>query len=89
MFRQLRRLWESWKKSLYDSYEPKPTVYRIGKKKYIKKKIIGRPKGQKGPYLKYNHLLFVNFVNLNLQKIYTVYSVRLGFPWILCIIYYK
>ncbi len=52
MFRQLRRLWESWKKSLYDSYEQKPTVYLIGKKKYIKKKVLNRPKGQKGPYLK-------------------------------------
>ncbi len=52
MFRKLRRLFENWKKSLYDSYEPKPTVYKIGNKKYIKKKILNRPKGQKGPYLK-------------------------------------
>ena len=52
MFRQLRRLWELWKKSLFDSYEPKPTVYTIGNRKYIKKKILNRPKGQKGPYLK-------------------------------------
>ena len=52
MFRQLRRLWESWKKSLFDSYEPKPIIYKIGNKKYIRKKIINRPKGQKGPYLK-------------------------------------
>ncbi len=52
MFKRLRRLWELWKKSLFDSYEPKPTVYVLGKKKYIKKKIINRPKGQKGPYLK-------------------------------------
>ena len=53
MFRQLRRFWESWKKSLYDSYEPpKPTVYKIGNKRYIKKKIFNRPKGHKGPYLK-------------------------------------
>ncbi len=52
MFKKLRRLWEFWKKSLYDSYEPKPTVYKIGNRKYIKKKILNRPKGQKGPYLK-------------------------------------
>ena len=52
MFRKLRRLFENWKKSLFDSYEPKPTVYKIGNKKYIKKKILNRPKGQKGPYLK-------------------------------------
>lgn len=52
MFKQLRRFWEFYKKSLYESYEPKPTVYKIGNKRYIKKKILNRPKGQKGPYLK-------------------------------------
>ncbi len=52
MFRKLRRLLETWKKSLHDSYQPKPTVYKIGNKKYIRKKILNRPKGQKGPYLK-------------------------------------
>jgi len=52
MFRHIRRWFESWKKSLFDSYEPKPTIYKIGNKKYIRKKIINRPKGQKGPYLK-------------------------------------
>ena len=52
MFRQLRQLWKSWKKSLFDSYEPKPTVYQIGNRRYVKKKILNRPIGQKGPYLK-------------------------------------
>ena len=52
MFRKLRRLFEIWKKSLYDSYKPKPTVYKIGNKKYVRKKILNRPIGQKGPYLK-------------------------------------
>ncbi len=53
MFKRLRRLWEAWKQALFDSYEqPKPTVYKIGNRRYIKKKILNRPKGQKGPYLK-------------------------------------
>ena len=52
MFRQLRRLWESWKKSLFDSYEPKPTVYKLGNKKYIKVKRISTNSRSKGPYLK-------------------------------------
>ena len=52
MFRHIRRWFEAWKRSLFDSYEPKPTIYKIGNKKYIRKKIINRPKGQKGPYLK-------------------------------------
>ncbi len=52
MFRKIRRVLETWHKSLYDSHQPKPTVYKIGNKKYIKKKILNRPKGQKGPYLK-------------------------------------
>ncbi len=53
MFRHIRRLFEAYKKFLFDSYEnTKPTVYKIGNRRYIKKKIINRPKGQKGPYLK-------------------------------------
>ena len=52
MFRHIRRWFEAYKKSLFDSYEPKPIIYKIGNKKYIRKKIINRPKGQKGPYLK-------------------------------------
>ena len=52
MFKRLRRLWKLWKKSLFDSYEPKPTVYRIGKKKFIKVKRIRTASKSKGPYLK-------------------------------------
>ena len=52
MFRFIRRLWRAYKKSLYDSYTPKPTVYKIGSKKYIKVKRLNRPKGQRGPYEK-------------------------------------
>jgi len=52
MFRKLRRLWEAWKKSLYDSYEQKPTVYKIGNKKYIRVKRLNTGKRRKGPYLK-------------------------------------
>jgi len=52
MFRHIRRWFEAYKKSLVDSYDPKPTVYVLGKKKFIKKKVLHRPKGQKGPYLK-------------------------------------
>ena len=33
--------------------------------------------------------LFVNFVNLNLQKIYIVYNVRLGFCGFCVYVYYK
>jgi len=52
MFGQLRRLWEAWKKSLFDSYEQKPTVYKIGKKKYVKVKRLRTKSTSKGPYLK-------------------------------------
>ena len=52
MFRQLRRLWELWKKSLFDSYEPKPTVYKVGKKRYVKVKRFSTERKSKGPYLK-------------------------------------
>ena len=52
MFGQLRRLWEAWKKSLYDSYEQKPTVYKIGKKRYVKVKRLSTNSKSKGPYLK-------------------------------------
>ena len=56
MFRFIRRLWKAYKKSLYDSYTPKPTVYKIGSKKYIKVKRLNRPKGQRGPYEKQSML---------------------------------
>jgi hypothetical protein len=53
MFRHIRRWFGKYKKHILDSYEPpKPTVYVLGKKKFIKKKLLQRPKGQKGPYLK-------------------------------------
>ena len=52
MFKRLRRLWELWKKSLFDSYEPKPTFYKLGNKKYIKVKRISTNSRSKGPYLK-------------------------------------
>ena len=52
MFKQLRRLWEAWKKSLYDSYEQKPTVYRVGKKRYVKVKRLSIDSKAKGPWLK-------------------------------------
>ncbi len=50
MFRMFRRLFEAYKKSLFDSYEAKPTVYRLGKKRYIKVKRLSGTR--KGPYLK-------------------------------------
>ena len=53
MFTRLRGWFDTWKQNLFDAYDPpKPTVYKLGNKRYIKKKIINRPKGQKGPYLK-------------------------------------
>ena len=52
MFKKLRRLWELWKKSLFDSYEQKPTVYRIGKKRYVKVKRLSTDSKAKGPWLK-------------------------------------
>mgnify|MGYP001204020889 CR=1 len=51
MFKHIRRLFETYKKSLFDSYEPpRPTVYKIGDKRYVKVKRL--TKGPKGPYLK-------------------------------------
>ena len=39
MFRHIRRWIETYKKSLFDSYEPpKPTVYKLGDKKFVKVK---------------------------------------------------
>ncbi len=53
MFRHIRRWIEAYKNFLLASHEPsKPTVYKLGNKRYIKvKRIRVRPKS-KGPYLK-------------------------------------
>jgi len=53
MFRWFRRMVKRYQKFLFDSYEPKkPTVYKLGNKRYIKVKRLNRPKGQRGPYEK-------------------------------------
>ena len=39
MFARLRGWFETYKKSLFESYEPpRPTVYKLGKKKFVKVK---------------------------------------------------
>jgi len=53
MFRYIRGLFERYKKFLFESYEPpKPTVYKIGNKKYIKVKRLKTDLKSKGPYAK-------------------------------------
>ena len=53
MFTRFRGWFEAWKKNLFDAYDPpKPTVYKIGKKKYVKVKRIRTQSKAKGPYLK-------------------------------------
>lgn len=53
MFRYVRRLLARYKKFLFESYEPpKPTVYKIGNKKYVKVKRLNTKSKSKGPYLK-------------------------------------
>ena len=53
MFKHIRRWLGEYKNFLLGSNEPsKPTIYPLGNKRYIKKKVLSRPKGQKGPYLK-------------------------------------
>lgn len=53
MFKWFRRLSESYKKFLFDQYIPKPTVYKIGNKKYIKvKRLNTGTKASRGPYIK-------------------------------------
>ncbi len=53
MFRHIRRWIENYTKRLVDAYEPpKPTVYKLGNKKYIKVKRIRTTSKSKGPYLK-------------------------------------
>lgn len=53
MFRNIRRLFEAYKKFLFDSYkQPKPTVYKINGRKYVKTKRLHTQSKSKGPYLK-------------------------------------
>ena len=53
MFRHIRRWFETYKKSLFDSYEqPKPVVYKLGEKKFVKVKRLRTISKAKGPYLK-------------------------------------
>jgi hypothetical protein len=53
MFRYIRRWVEEYKKKLFESYDPpKPTVYQIGNKKYVKVKRIRTSSKSKGPYIK-------------------------------------
>jgi len=53
MFRHIRRWFETYKKLLFDSYEPpKPVVYKIGDKKYVRVKRLRTTSKDKGPYLK-------------------------------------
>jgi len=53
MFRNIRRWIDRYVKHLVDAYDPpKPTVYKLGKKKFVKVKRIRTGSNSKGPYLK-------------------------------------
>ena len=53
MFARLRGWFEAYKKTLFESYEPpKPTVYKLGNKKYVKVKRLRVDPKSKGPYIK-------------------------------------
>ena len=53
MFRHIRRWIERYKQFTFDSYDPlKPTVYKLGSKKYIKVKRLRTDSKAKGPYIK-------------------------------------
>ena len=52
MYARLRRWFGRYKKHILDSYDPpKPTVYKLGDKRYIKVKRLNS-KDNKGPHLK-------------------------------------
>ena len=52
MFKHIRRWLDAYKKFLLESYElPKPTVYKIGTKRYIKVKKLRTGRKSRGPYL--------------------------------------
>jgi hypothetical protein len=53
MFRLIRRWFKRYKKFTIDAYDlPKPTVYKLGKNKYVKVKRLRTTSKAKGPYLK-------------------------------------
>jgi hypothetical protein len=53
MFKHIRRWIETYKKFLLESHgPPKPTVYKIGNKRYIKVKKLKTGPKRNGPYLK-------------------------------------
>ena len=53
MFRNIRRWIDRYVKHLVDAYDPpKPTVYKLGKKKYVKVKRLRTDSKAKGPYIK-------------------------------------
>ncbi len=52
MFRHIRRLFEYWKNTLFDNEHNKPTVYRIGNKKYVRVKRLRIKSKSRGPYIK-------------------------------------
>jgi len=48
MYARLRRWFGRYKKHILDSYDPpRPTVYVLGKKKYIKKKVLQAQRTQR------------------------------------------
>ena len=53
MFARLRRWFEAYVQKTFESYEPpKPTIYKLGNKKYVKVKRLRTTSKSKGPYLK-------------------------------------
>jgi len=53
MFRHIRGWIDAYIKHLVDAYDPpKPTVYKLGNKKYVKVKRLRTTSKAKGPYIK-------------------------------------